>query len=173
MNNEVLRVISERRSIRGFKDTPVSKEQIDILIKAAMEAPSAKNLQPWHLIVITNKDIIAELNEASKIANKQMQNVFYGAPLVVIVSANMKVYYGFHDCGIAVQNMVLAAESIGLGSIILGKPRRAMLGECEDYYKKLLKIPETHKFVVAVEFGVPSKTKAPHKWLENRIEYIE
>jgi nitroreductase len=127
MNNPVLQAIAERRSIRAYKADPLSDEQWDALIKAALEAPSARNDQPWHFTLVKNKALLKDIN-AEAVKEFELEpdsDIFYDAPAAIFISCDPESRWGRHDCGIAVENIALAAHSIGLGSVILGLPEGA------------------------------------------------
>jgi nitroreductase len=174
MNNPVLSAISERRSIRSFKDQKISRDQFDILLKAAVEAPSARNAQPWHFSIVQDAAILREINqEVSKILDKDMGDIFHGAPAAIFLSCDPAARWARLDCGIAVQNVALAAHSIGLGTVILGRPDPAFTGPRKDHFDKLLKFPQGHSFAVAIAVGVPAGTKDAHPLEPDRISFIE
>ena len=175
MTNPVLDAISERRSIRGYKPDQITKEQLDIILKAGEEAPSARNMQPWHFTAVQNKDLLKEINDE---ANKQMNreaatDIFYGAPTVIFLSSDPDAHpWTRLDCGIAVENMALAAHAIGLGSVIIGICYMAFHDEKEEYFNKLLKFPEKYTFAVSIAIGAPTMTKDAHPIEPGRIDYI-
>jgi nitroreductase len=173
MSNPVLDAISERRSIRSYKDEKISRDQFDILLKAAVEAPSARNAQPWHFSVVQNTAIFKEINqEVSKILNQDIGDIFHGAPAAIFLSCDPVARWARLDCGIAVQNIALAAHSIGLGAVILGRPDPAFTGPRKDYFDKLLEFPQGHSFAVAIAVGVPAGTKDAHPLEPDRIAFI-
>jgi nitroreductase len=173
MTNQVLSAISERRSIRDYKPEPVTDEQIEIILKAAQEAPSARNEQPWHFTVVRNREIIREVNEESnKNLGEDHGDIFHGAPAVIFISAERGWMWSKVDSGIAVMSIALAAHSIGLGSVILGLPRAAFNGARENYFNKLLKFPENYEFAVAMAIGAPNATKGAHPIKPGRIAFV-
>jgi nitroreductase len=172
MTNPVLTAIADRRSNRGYKPEQITKEQLDAILTAAQQAPSARNAQPWHFTVVQNQAVIKEVNdEANSILNRT-DDIFYGAPTVIFISCDSSSKWGRLDSGIAVQTIALAAHSLGLGSVILGLPDAAFTGARADYFNQLLKFPESHKFVVAIAIGVPTVTKEAHPIEPNRIDFI-
>ena len=174
MNNPVLEAIADRRSIRAYKNEKITKEQIDVLLKAARESPSARNSQPWHFSIVQNTDLLKEINaEVSKVLGQDTGDIFYSAPLAVFISCDPSSRWGRLDCGIAVQTIALAAHSIGLGSVILGRPDPAFTGPRGDYFRKRMKFPETHNFAVAIAIGVPAGTKDAHPNEPDRISFVE
>jgi nitroreductase len=135
MDNQVLKAIAERRSIRSYTDQKITQEQFDILLKAAVEAPSARNAQPWHFSITANQKILEEINaETSKVLGKDVGDIFHHAPAVIFLSCDPAERWARLDSGIATQTIALAAHSIGLGTVILGRPDSAFTGPRADYF---------------------------------------
>ena len=114
-----MEILFKRRSIRKYLDKPIEDEKIKTIIEAGMYAPSAKNQQPWHFIVIKDRNVldsIREVHEYSKMLEE--------APLAIIVVGNLvdlKLEEMWtYDCSAATQNILLAATGLGLGSVWLG-----------------------------------------------------
>jgi nitroreductase len=172
MTNPVLTAIADRRSNRGYKPDQITKEQLDAILAAAEQAPSARNSQPWHFSVVQNQDIIKEVNDEANSILERTDDIFYNAPTVIFISRNKEAKWGFHDCGIAVQNIALAAHSLGLGSVILGLPDAAFTGPRASHFNKLLKFPEGHIFAIAISIGIPTATKEAHPIEPGRVTII-
>ena len=173
MDNPVLKAISDRRSIRSYKDEKVTRAQLDILLKAAAEAPSARNLQPWHFSVVQDKALLAEIHgEVVSILKEDMGNIFQGAGTVIFLSCDPSSKWARVDCGIAVQNIALAAHSIGLGSVILGRPDPAFNGPKAEQFRSVLKFPAGYNFVIAIAIGVPAGTKEAHPIEAGRVSFV-
>jgi len=116
---DILEAIKTRRSIRKFTDKPVSKKDIDTILEAAMQAPSAGNQQPWEFIVIDDRkilDAIPEFHPYSKMLKE--------SPVAILVCGKIDAskYCGFwvQDCSAATQNILLVAHGLGLGAVWLG-----------------------------------------------------
>ena len=118
INSNALSVIHNRKSVRNFTGEPVTEMELDVLLKAAMAAPSAVNCQPWEFIVVTERRTLDALGDALPYA-KMIYKA--GAAIVVCgVPANahkQMLEYAVIDSSLASQNLLLAAESIGLGAI--------------------------------------------------------
>ena len=136
MNNQVINAIFERRSHRAYQDTQLTQEQLDTLLEAALASPSANNLQPWYFTAVQDQAVLDRINhEAHKGAQAQDSaqrsprfsdpefHVFYKAPTVIFITTDQNKGSKALDCGIAVYGLALAAQSLGLGSVILGLPR--------------------------------------------------
>ena len=186
MSNAVLETIAARRSHRAYKDTPVSKEHIDLLLKAFLESPSAVNKQPWHISVVRNQALLDKMNTAirEEVMKREAASrsprfaddkfhVFYHAPLVFFLSADPAWRYSALDSGIAVQNIALAAESLGLGSVILGMPRDAFAGERAAEFEEKLGFLPGEKFMIAIAVGHPADDKPAHPIHEGHITFVD
>ncbi|MDR1138173.1 MAG: nitroreductase [Synergistaceae bacterium] len=174
MNNPVLKAISERRSIRAYKKEQITEEQLETILTSVSAAPSGKNRQPWHVTVVRNKSVVAEVNaEAQKILGLDREDIFYDAPTVIFISAEKDWAWSKVDSGILVQTMALAAQSLGLGSVILGLPIGAFEGPRTDYFNDLLKFPPNCEFAIAIAIGVPNTTKEAHKVEPDKIKYVD
>lgn len=174
MGNPVLSAIADRRSIRSYTNVKVTREQFDILLKAAVQAPSARNSQPWHFSVVQNRALLDEISaEVNKNINQDVGDIFHGVQAAVFLSCDALSRWARHDCGIAVQTIALAAHSIGLGTVILGMPEMAFTGARGEYFSKLLKFPEAYSFAVAIAVGVPAGTKEAHPVEPGRISYVD
>ncbi|MDR2743118.1 MAG: nitroreductase [Treponema sp.] len=176
MSNPVLTAIADRRSIRAYSGDQLTQEQLDAILKAARESPSALNAQPWHFSVVQKPEILKEVNEeARKILGGMVEHrpdIFYAAPTVIFASCDAESRWGRLDCGIALQTMALAAHSLGLGSVILGLPDAAFTGPRKDYFNRLLKFPAGYSFAAAIAIGVPAATKEAHPQEPDRITFV-
>lgn len=185
--NEVLQSIKNRRSIRKFKKEQIKKDELEIILEAAIYAPTAHNDQPWNFTVIQNQGILEEINNKSKkkaeehedriirkMASNPKLNIFYNAPTVIIVSGYEAAMMPETDCAAATQNMLLAGEALNIGSCWCGFVKFLFESEEGDHYKELLKIPEGYKpyYAIALGYKENGNTKTP-KRRENCIQYID
>ncbi len=108
---ELEEALLRRRSVRQYLDTPITDEEIEALMKAAMSAPSGKNLRPWRFVVVTNPKKVQALRDASPYGN-------YNAPCAILVIGDKaKSPMWFNDCGAATENILLKAVDLGLGTV--------------------------------------------------------
>jgi nitroreductase len=117
--NDTLKTIFSRKSIRSYKDEPVSKEKLVMLIKAGMAAPTAVDKRPWEFIVITDRKVLNELADAlpyAKMASSAAAAIIVGGD-VRKQWGGMESDYWIMDCSAATENILLAAESMGLGAV--------------------------------------------------------
>jgi len=183
--NETIRNIVERYTCRDFKDTPLKSEQLEELAKVALAAPSAVNRQPWHVIMVTNKALIDELDAEGMSRLKSDEDtstyehmmsrggkMFYNAPCLVFVLSDGSKWSTL-DSGILCQNIVLAAQSLGLGTCIVGMAQVALDGQKGDEYKKRLGFPEGFSFAIGVLIGEIGTAREPHKHNLSKVSYIK
>lgn len=136
--NEIIKAIKERRSIRKFKPDMPNKEDLDQIIEAGLYAASGMGKQAAIIIAVTNKEIRDKLAvENCRIGGwKEGFDPFYGAPAVLVVLGNVSVPTYKYDGSLMMGNMMLAAHSLGLGSIWIHRAKEEFE---EDTWKALLK----------------------------------
>ena len=174
---EVLHVIEKRSSTRGYTAEKLTKEELDILIKAGLQAPTAANRQEIHITAADGENpILAEIEEEKNRVNETPNppvNFYYDAPTVLFLSAEKEFPWGSLDAGIAVENIALAAEAMGLGNVIIGIIKKALSDEKKEYFAKALKIPDGYDFEIAIAVGHKAVSKEPHEYnLEKNVSYI-
>ena len=115
--NETLELIKSRRSVKKYKDTPVEKELIDKIVEAGTWAATGRNRQSPIILAITDKETIATLSKVNaEIMGAEGSDPFYGAPCVLVVLADKNVPTYVYDGSLVMGNMLLAAQSLGLGA---------------------------------------------------------
>ena len=155
--DEILRIdnLFARRSIRKYTGAPVSEDQITMLLKAAMAAPSASNLRPWHFIVITDREILNRLADFHPHGKMLTE-----AAVCICVCGDPAIdeRYWVQDCAAATENILLAVTGMGLGAVWLGvHPRPERIGPTRD----ILGIPENVNPLNLIAIGHPAETKEP------------
>jgi nitroreductase len=168
--NEVLSAIKSRRSVRNYSPGQISREHLDQIIEAGIYAPSAVNEQPWHFTVIQNRELLNRIDRTVKeqMAKSDVEwmrnnaanpgfSVTYHAPTLIVVSGNEAAMAWEADCSFAMENMMLAAESLGIGSVCLGLVKFFLLQEGEA---EKLGIPAGYKPFYGMAFGYKKDDKA-------------
>ena len=148
-----MEAIFKRRSIRKYTEKRVSEEVIERLLRAGMAEPSARNEQPWHFVVIDDKQV---LNEIPKI--HPYSQMLKEASHAVIVCGDVSIAkeYWVQDCSAAMENMLLMAVDLGLGAVWLGVyPGK----ERVKGLKELLDLPENIMPLSIMSIGYPAETK--------------
>ena len=164
-------LIEKRRSIRKFKSAkPVTEEQLKKLMHAAMMAPSACNTRPWEFIAITNRKIMDEIINFHPYT-KMLKTA--SAAIVVVALPQTGLPEGFfpQDCGAAVQNILLEAVSLGLGTCWCGiYPKKEMVNSLQ----KLLDIPQPKLPFCVIAVGVPDESPEPRGFYdESKVRFVE
>ena len=175
--SEVLNAIEKRSSTRGYTEQKLTKDELDSLIKAGLQAPTAANKQEVHITVVNgDHPILAEIEEAKNLVRNiqnPQHNFYFEAPTVLLLSADSAFSWGKVDAGIAVENISLAAEGLGLGSLIIGCIKEALSGEKKEYFANALKLPEGYDFEVAIAVGHKAVSKEPHEYsIEKNVTWL-
>ena len=161
--------IYHRVSIRRFQDRPVEKEKTEAILRAAMQAPSAANQQPWEFYVVTNREKIHELAMCQPYA-RAAQN----APVVIVPVYRKDCIlpeYAEIDLAIAVENMWLETDAQGLGGVWMGI---APMTERMEAVEKILDIPQHLRAYALFPYGYPAEErKQQDRWDESRIHYVD
>ena len=152
-----LDVIMTRTSIRNFTGEPVSREDLETILKAGMAAPTAMNTQPWRFVVVTEKEKIS-----SVFGHGPRSGAFTTAGAVIVVCGQSEQLFWYEDCSNAAENILLATHALGLGAVwTAGYP--AM--ERVEPIQTALGIPENIIPLCVIPIGVPAENPEPKdKW---------
>lgn len=174
MTNPVIENILERRSIRLYTGEPLTAEEIETLKKAAVAAPTARDLRNQYFHFITSPEVLdfwikAIIDFMENSGNPNMlamrkakgDDLFYKAPLFVAISVDKENPSAKVDAGIAVENLALAAKSIGLDSCILGSAAIGFIKKGKEL-SELIKMPEGFEFATGIAIGRAAMDKEPH-----------
>lgn len=162
---ETFEAILARRSVRKYQDRPVPQELLVSLLKAAMAAPSAVNKQPWEFIVVDEPAVLSDLQAVLPYGK-------YPAPAAIVVlarpdwaHANPDGAYWEQDCAAATENILVAAVSLGLGSVWTAvHPNRSII---EDV-RRVLGVPDSAVPFNVILVGYPAEAKPPRSQYEER-----
>ena len=163
MATDFIKTILARRSIRKYTDEPVKDEEIKTLLEAAMAAPSASNLKPWHFVIITEKETLHKLADAH-----QHAKMLHEAPLCISVCGDPDASrFWVQDCSAATENILLAATALGLGAVWCGvHPRPERVNEIS----KILGVEGPVVPLNLISIGHPAEEKEPRtQYDESRI----
>lgn len=161
--------IYHRISVRKYKDKAVEREKIMSILKAAMQAPSATNQQPWEFYVVTNKEKLKQLAGVSPYAK---MTEFAPAAIVSVYRKDIRLpEYAHIDLSIAMENMWLQTDAEGLGGVWLGTaPDEGRMQAVE----KILNIPDTLRAFAIFPLGYPDEERTQqNRFEENRIHFVE
>lgn len=172
--NETLKVISRRRSIRAYKAEQITDTELHEVLEAALLAPNAANGQKWHFTVVQNKDLldrmVDDIIDAVKnsgntfllsVVSRPNHHTFYHAPTVIIISGAESSPYSQCDCSASAENILIAAESLNIGSCWIETFLPLFDSEKGNDYKKELGIPEGCSPICAIALGYKATDNVP------------
>lgn len=176
-------VIMSRRSIRNYKQIPVSRDTMQVILKAGINAPNGQNRQSWEIRVVDNPDTMSEIKAAMSAANPDVPmagDSFRNAPVMAFIAADTSYDFSLLDCGMLSENMVLSAWSMGVGSICLGSPVRFLDGsesirsnpEIRKVMDKL-DFSEGYQLVLCVGFGYPLESPDAKPRDESKFRFVD
>ncbi|MBR1415336.1 MAG: nitroreductase family protein [Prevotella sp.] len=169
--NAAIENIMTRTSIRKFKDQPVEAEKVETMLRAAMAAPTAMNRQPWHFVVVSDKQVLGELAGQGR-----RGDMLRNAPLAIIVCGDFTKTgegkgqeFWIQDTSAATENLLLAAHALGLGAVWTAA------WPMDERYKniqKVLSMPETIVPLCTVIIGYADEEPTPKdKWKPENVSY--
>ena len=186
MSNEVLQTIAERFSCRSYTGAPVERSKIEAIVKAGLHSPSAVDQQKWRLKVVTNKQLVDDMSAEALDIMKNMEDKafyerimsrggvpFYNAPALILIMKTESNINPDLDCGIMVQNMALAATSVGYNSVIAAMSGMPLSGPRGDEFKQRLNIADGETFAIGLLLGEGNMTKEPHAIDWDKVSYID
>ncbi len=166
MSERFLETIFARRSIRKYTQEPVEQKRIEMLLKAAMAAPSASNRKPWQFVVVTERETLDALAEAHPYGK-----MLFDAPLCISVCGDLTEMerYWVQDCSAATENLLLAATALGLGAVWLGVyPRDQRVASV----RTTLALPDHITPLNLISIGHPAEEKEPRtQYDESRVHW--
>jgi len=173
LKNEGLKIIMNRKSVRKYTSKAITDQQIDAIIRAGMAAPTAANKQPWAFIVIKNRKTLEKLAEnlpyCKMAKNAQAAIVVCGVPEWGLPPENREAEYWIQDCSAASENILLAAEALGLGAVWTGVyPVEERVRTVRD----ILGIPQNVIPLNVIPVGYPAGEEKPKdKYKPERIHF--
>ena len=164
--NQTLETIMNRTSIRQYTDKEITDNEISLLLKAGMAAPSSRDRRPWHFVVISDRSILKSLGEQLKNAASLKDA---NKAIVVCGDINLSDNCWFLDCAASVQNILIAAQSMGIGAVWTAvfpyDDREAIVNET-------IQLPENVRALTVIPLGYPAgEHKARDKFDSSRIHH--
>lgn len=182
----VLHNMHTRRSIRKYKPEQINRDTLNILLKAALHAPSALNKQPWEVRVIQNKTLLDKINKqfVEEAKGKVLQgsaaraqepgfSVFHHAPTLIAIAGDKNNAYAAVDIGLISQNILLAAHALGLGTCPIGSVVGLLKNPNNEHITGLLNIPDDYEMVLCIALGYPDESPIMKERYAEKIKIIE
>lgn len=170
MTNEVLNTIKSRRSVRAYKTTAIPRELLEAVCKAGTYAPTGGGRQSPTIVAVTDEKYRKELSRLNAEVMGANTDPYYGAPAIVLVLAEGSASTFTEDGSCVLENMMLAAASLGLGSVWVHREREIFDGKQGKALLREWGLPETLRGVGAIALGY-AKT-LPEKAAERKNDYI-
>lgn len=158
MDTALLDLIKQRRSVRKFTDQPVSDEQLRAVLEAAVAAPTRLDVQPWHFVVLRDKALQRKISESLR-----LHAYLEAAPVVIAVWGEPeRSSTWLMDCSAAIENLLLAAQAVGLGAVWVGGPEVILWESTEELLRREIGAPQDVRLVALIAMGVPVTMPQPH-----------
>lgn len=178
-SNAVIETIMARRSIRKYKDLTVKREVLNQIMECGINAPNGMNRQSWEVRVVDSPEVMEQIKQTLAEANpdkeaEQVTGCFRDAPVMVFIARDKAYDFSAYDCGLMAENMVLAATSLGVGSICLGSPVR-MINEnpgCAPILKRLA-FSEGYELCLCVGLGYADEAPEAKPRIKEKVQFVK
>jgi len=159
---QILDFFCRRRIIRRFQKKTIPEETLELLMKAAMAAPSGNNVQPWEFVIVQDGKIKGDLSRVHSWVYMAAE-----APAVIVVLGNKSSEWWEHDCAAATENLLLAAAFLGLGAVWCGINETLAEAVC-----KILRAPAKMGVLCIVPIGYPAESPFPNtKYRKDKVHW--
>ena len=179
MNNEVINAIMSRRSIRQYHQVPVGRDTIMQIMTCGINAANGQNKQSWEVRIIDNPAKMQLIQNLMVAGNPALQpemarGCMRGAPVMTFIARDLGYDFSAYDCGLLAGNMMLAAQSLGVGSICLGSPVR-FISDAENSAEilSLLGFSENYELSLCVGLGYANETPAAKPRDINKVKFVD
>ena len=173
-------LMMSRRSIRAYKDSVISRETLNDILKCGINAPNGKNLQSYEIRVIDSHALIDSMTQAvvkdkPEIAQREgFKNIFVNAPCVVCIAYDTQYDMAQIDCGLLGENIILAAWAKGIGSCCLGSSARWLLDSpSAKPYLDRLAFSKGYQLLYCIALGYPDETPEAKPRRDDMIRFVE
>ena len=175
--NAVIRTIMSRRSIRNYKQIPVSRDTLNTIMECGINAPNGQNKQSWEVRVVDNPELLAQMSQAMADSHDGMEfakSCFRGAPVMVFIARDPSYDFSAYDCGLLAENVMLSAWSLGVGSICLGSPVRFLTDNdiCKPCVEKL-GFSKGYELCLCVGLGYAAESPEAKPRDKAKVKFVE
>ena len=179
VENGTIETIMARRSIRKYKNIPVSRDTLDIIMECGINAPNGQNKQSWEVRIVDDPDVMEEIKEMMAKGNPDMKpeavkGCFRDAPVMVFIARDPSYDFSAYDCGLLAENIMLSAWSLGVGSICLGSPVRFLTDNdmCKPYVEGL-GFSEGYELCLCVGLGYADESPEAKPRDMGKVAYVD
>lgn len=175
-HNQVIETIMARRSIRNYKPVAVHRDTLDLILKCGINAPNGMNKQSWEVRVVDNPELMDEICTAMMTGNPQVEpaavrGCFRGAPVMVFIANDPSYDCSPIDCGLLSENIMLAAWSLGVGSVCLGSPVRFLKNSPAALEK--LDFSEGYAPIICIGLGYAAETPEAKSRDLSKVRFVD
>ena len=178
-NNEVINAIMARRSIRQYHATPVSRDTLMQIMTCGINAANGQNKQSWEVRIIDNPEKMQLIQDLMVAGNPALQpdmvrGCMRGAPIMTFIARDLGYDFSAYDCGLLAGNMMLAAQSLGVGTICLGSPVR-FINDAQNSAEilSILGFSENYQLCLCVGLGYANEAPAAKPRDINKVQFID
>lgn len=179
MNNEVINAIMARRSIRQYHQTPVGRDTLMQIMTCGINAANGQNKQSWEVRVVDNPTTLLQIQDLMAVGNPALpadmaRGCMRGAPVMTFIARDLNYDFSAYDCGLLAGNVMLAAQSLGVGSICLGSPVR-FINDAENSADilALLGFSEGYELCLCVGLGYANESPEAKPRDINKVKFVE
>lgn len=179
MQNEVINAIMSRRSIRQYQQLPVGRDTLMQIMICGINAANGQNKQSWEVRIIDNPTTLQQVQDLMAAGNpalpaEMVRGCMRGAPVMTFIARDKGYDFSAYDCGLLAGNMMLAAQSLGVGSICLGSPVR-FINDAENSAEilSLLGFSENYELSLCVGLGYANETPAAKPRDINKVQFVD
>ena len=179
MNNEVINAIMARRSIRQYHPMPVARDTIMQIMTCGINAANGQNKQSWEVRIIDNPATLSQVQDLMAAGNpalpaEMVRGCMRGAPVMAFIARDLGYDFSAYDCGLLAGNMMLAAQSLGVGSICLGSPVR-FINDAENIAEilALLGFSENYELCLCVGLGYANEAPEAKPRDINKVQFVD
>ena len=182
--NQVIETILSRRSVRAYKDQVVPKELLDKVLECGVYAANAMNAQQWEVRAVVSQELLNSTTAAAKEAAKgtpaeaqyndpAFKNIFRNAPAVIFIAHKPGMFTQI-DCGLMAGNIMLAAKSLGLGTVCMAGPIASFVNQpAGAAFREKLNFSEGYEPLICIGIGYPDEEPAAKPRNMDVIKYVE
>ena len=177
--NAVIETIMARRSIRQYHATPVSRDTLMQIMTCGINAANGQNKQSWEVRIVDNPATMAQIQELMATGNAELdpamvKGCMRGAPVMVFIARDLNYDFSAYDCGLLAGNILLSAQSMGVGSIVLGSPVR-FINDAENSAEilQILGYSENYELCLCVGLGYAAETPDAKPRDINKVQFVD
>ena len=177
--NAVIEAIMARRSIRQYHAVPVSRDTLMQIMTCGINAANGQNKQSWEVRIVDNPTTLTQIQDLMAAGNTALnpdmvKGCMRGAPVMVFIARDRNYDFSAYDCGLLAGNMMLAAQSLGVGSICLGSPVR-FINDAENSAEilNILGYSENYELSLCVGLGYAAETPAAKPRDINKVKFLD